>query len=60
MNQEQRQAYEWAKNQDYQSVAARYAKILAGLINEMNAPSVVRCSHDGRGRGDGDGEDGDA
>ena len=35
MNQEQRQAYEWAKNQDYPSVAARYAKILAGLIDEM-------------------------
>lgn len=39
MNQEQRQAYEWAKNQDYQSVAARYAKILAGLIDEMNPPN---------------------
>lgn len=35
MNQEQRQAYEWAKNQDYQSVAARYAKILAGLVDEI-------------------------
>ena len=35
MNQEQRQAYEWAKNQNHQSVAARYAKILAGLIDEM-------------------------
>ena len=39
MNQEQRQAYEWAKNQDYPSVAARYAKILAGLIDEMNSPN---------------------
>ena len=39
MNQERRQAYEWAKNQDYQSVAARYAKILAVLIDEMNPPS---------------------
>lgn len=39
MNKEQRQAYEWAKNQDYQSVAARYAKILAGLIDEMNPPN---------------------
>ena len=38
-NQEQRQAYEWAKNQDYPSVAARYAKILAGLIDEMNSPN---------------------
>lgn len=35
MNQEQRQAYEWAKNQDYQSVAARFAKVLAGLVDEM-------------------------
>lgn len=35
MNQEQMQAYEWAKNQNYQSVAARYAKILAGLVDEM-------------------------
>ena len=35
MNQEQRQAYEWAKNQDYQSVDARYAKILAGLVDEI-------------------------
>ena len=33
MNKEQRQAYEWAKNQNYQSVAARYAKILTGLID---------------------------
>lgn len=39
MNQEQRQAYEWAKSQNYQSVAARYAKILAGLIDEMNPPN---------------------
>ena len=39
MNQEQRQAYEWAKNQDYQSVAARYAKILAGLVDEIAPPN---------------------
>ena len=39
MNQEQRQAYEWAKNQNYQSVAARYAKILAGLVDEMTPPN---------------------
>ena len=38
MNQEQRQAYEWAKNQNYQSVAARYAKVLAGLVDEMTPP----------------------
>lgn len=35
MNQEQRQAYEWAKKQNYPSVAARYAKILAGLVDEI-------------------------
>ena len=39
MNQEQRQAYEWAKNQDYQSVDARYAKILAGLVDEIAPPN---------------------
>lgn len=39
MNQEQRQAYEWAKNQDYPSVAARYAKILAGLVDEITPPN---------------------
>lgn len=39
MNQEQRQAYEWAKNQNYQSVAARYAKILAGLVDEIAPPN---------------------
>ena len=37
MTDEQRQAYEWAKNQDYQSVAARYAKTLAGLVDELQA-----------------------
>ena len=39
MNQEQRQAYEWAKSQNYQSVAARYAKVLAGLVDEMTPPN---------------------
>lgn len=39
VNQEQRQAYEWAKNQNYQSVAARYAKILAGLVDEITPPN---------------------
>lgn len=45
MNQEQRQAYEWAKNQNYQSVAARYAKILAGLVDEMTPPNepLIPC-----------------
>ena len=39
MNQEQRQAYEWAKNQNHPSVAARYAKILAGLVDEIAPPN---------------------
>lgn len=39
MNQKQRQAYEWAKNQNYPSVAARYAKILAGLVDEITPPN---------------------
>ena len=39
MDQEQRQAYEWAKNQNYQSVAARYAKILAELVDEITPPN---------------------
>lgn len=39
MNQEQRQAYEWAKKQNYPSVAARYAKILAGLVDEITPPN---------------------
>lgn len=36
MNAEQQRAYEWAKNQNYTSVAARYAKLLAGLVDERN------------------------
>ena len=39
MNQEQRQAYEWAKKQSYPSVAARYSKILAGLVDEITQPN---------------------
>lgn len=33
MNKEEKLAYEWAKNQNYQSVAARYAKILVAYID---------------------------
>ena len=32
MNEEEKLAYEWAKNQKYQSVAAQYAKILSDYI----------------------------
>lgn len=45
MTPEQKQAYEWAKNQDYQSVAARYAKTLASLVDELHKslePEVAR------------------
>lgn len=35
MNDRQREAYEWAKRQSVPSVAARYAKELAGLVDEL-------------------------
>lgn len=34
MTDEQKQAYEWALNQQYQSVAARYARTLAEYIRQ--------------------------
>ena len=37
MTSDQKKAYEWAKNQNYPSVAARYAKELAGLVDELQA-----------------------
>ena len=37
MTGDQKKAYEWAKNQNYPSVAARYAKELAGLVDELQA-----------------------
>ena len=37
MNPEQKIAYEWAKSQSYQSVASRYAKTLAALIESLTA-----------------------
>lgn len=40
MNPEQQKAYEWAKNQNYQSVAAQYAKTLADLIYSLQADLV--------------------
>ena len=36
MNEEEKLAYEWAKKQNYQSVAAQYAKILTGYIDHVN------------------------
>lgn len=35
MDTEQRAAYEWAKNQNYTSVAARYSKLLTEAIDEL-------------------------
>lgn len=37
MNAEQKAAYEWAKNQNYPSVAARNAKLLAEVIDNLTA-----------------------
>ena len=37
MNEEEKIAFEWAKNQNYQSVAARHAKILADYIDHVNS-----------------------
>ena len=37
MTDNQKIAYEWAKNQDYQSVAARFAKELVGLVDDLQA-----------------------
>lgn len=36
MTDEQKRAYDWAKNQIFPSVAARYAKVLADFIEELN------------------------
>lgn len=37
MTESQKQAYEWAKRMNYQSVAAKYAKTLALLVDELLA-----------------------
>lgn len=37
MTQEQKQAYEWAKNQNYNSVAARYAKLLVEVVDDLES-----------------------
>ena len=41
MTSDQKKAYEWAKNQNYPSVAARYAKELAGLVDELHVASCA-------------------
>lgn len=42
MTSDQKKAYEWAKNQNYPSVASRYAKELAGLVDELQVASCAR------------------
>ena len=42
MTSDQKKAYEWVKNQNYPSVAARYAKELAGLVDELQIASCAR------------------
>ena len=34
MTKEEKQAYTWALNQDFQSIAARYARILARYVQK--------------------------
>jgi len=41
MDKQTRQAYEWALNQNYQSVAARYAKTLAKHIQVLAGAQVI-------------------
>lgn len=36
VNEEEKLAYEWAKKQNYQSVAAQYARILVTYIDYVN------------------------
>ena len=42
MDKDTQTAYEWAKNQNYQSVAARYAKTLANDIDRLTADLAAR------------------
>lgn len=37
MNTEQQQAYDWAKNQNYQSIAARYARTLTTAVDDLQS-----------------------
>lgn len=37
MTKEEEQAYNWAREQQFQSVAARYVRVLAGYIQRCNA-----------------------
>lgn len=37
MTKEEEHAYNWAREQQFQSVAARYARVLAGYIQRCNA-----------------------
>lgn len=47
MNDKQKQAYEWAKNQKYTSVAADYARELVGVVDELQSElSEVKAERD--------------
>ena len=37
MTEKQQRAYDWAKNQKFTSVSAQYARILAELVDELQA-----------------------
>jgi len=55
MTNEVEQAYQWAKNQNYPSVAARYAKVLADEIDRLNKEKTsetgfVQCGCGGKAR----------
>lgn len=39
MTEKQKQAYNWAKNQNFPSVAAKYARVLADLVDELQVES---------------------
>lgn len=41
MTEDEYKAYQWALNQNYQSVAARYAKILAKYIQKTDKSKFV-------------------
>lgn len=42
MTDKQKQAYGWALNQNYTSVAARYARVLAEYVRDMFAPLTLK------------------
>lgn len=45
MTDKQRIAYEWAKSHEYPSVAAQYARELAGLVDDLTGVLLVQQEH---------------